>query len=82
MTQPLLQAADLRGAARLTTDAVAGIASLVEAMGGRIWVEDAPGGGAEFGFTLRAVELDDHDGGTPLSDAAVRAISPSPAAGD
>ncbi len=32
MTQPLLQAADLRGAARLTTEAVAGIASLVEAM--------------------------------------------------
>lgn len=36
MTQPLLQAADLRGAARLTTDAVAGIASLVEAMHARI----------------------------------------------
>jgi pimeloyl-ACP methyl ester carboxylesterase len=36
MTQPLLQAADLRGAARLTTDAVAGIASLVEAMHSRI----------------------------------------------
>ncbi len=32
MTQPLLQAADLRGGARLTTDAVAGLASLVEAM--------------------------------------------------
>ena len=32
MTQPLLQAADLRGAACLTTDAVAGIACLVEAM--------------------------------------------------
>lgn len=36
MTQPLLQAADLRGAARLTTDAVAGLASLVEAMHSRI----------------------------------------------
>ena len=36
MTQPLLQAADLRGAARLTTDAVAGLASLVEAMHARI----------------------------------------------
>ncbi len=36
MTQPLLQAADLRGAARLTTEAVAGIASLVEAMHARI----------------------------------------------
>ncbi|MDN3923281.1 esterase/lipase family protein [Roseateles violae] len=36
MTQPLLQAADLRGAARLTADAVAGLASLVEAMHARI----------------------------------------------
>ena len=36
MTQPLLQAADLRGAARLTTDAVSGLASLVEAMHARI----------------------------------------------
>ncbi len=36
MTQPLLQAADLRGAARLTTDAVAGLTALVEAMHARI----------------------------------------------
>ncbi|HEX6018309.1 MAG TPA: alpha/beta hydrolase [Burkholderiaceae bacterium] len=36
MTQPLLQAADLRGAARLTTDAVAGLTSLVEAIHARI----------------------------------------------
>jgi pimeloyl-ACP methyl ester carboxylesterase len=36
MTQPLLQAADLRGATRLTTEAVAGLASLVEAMHARI----------------------------------------------
>ncbi|MCC7288418.1 MAG: alpha/beta hydrolase [Burkholderiaceae bacterium] len=36
MIQPLLQAADLRGAARLTTDAVAGLTSLVEAMHARI----------------------------------------------
>jgi pimeloyl-ACP methyl ester carboxylesterase len=36
MTQPLLQAADLRGAAQLTTDAVAGLTSLVEAMHARI----------------------------------------------
>ena len=35
-SQPLLQAADLRGAARLTTEAVAGLASLVEAMHARI----------------------------------------------
>lgn len=36
MTQPLLQAADLRGAAQLTTDAVAGLTTLVEAMHARI----------------------------------------------
>jgi pimeloyl-ACP methyl ester carboxylesterase len=36
MTQPLLQAADLRGAARLTTDSVSGLASLVEAIHARI----------------------------------------------
>ncbi len=36
MTQPLLQAADLRGAAQLTTDAVDGLTSLVEAMHARI----------------------------------------------
>jgi pimeloyl-ACP methyl ester carboxylesterase len=36
MTQPLLQAADLRGAARLTTDALVGLTSLVEAMHARI----------------------------------------------
>ncbi|MBE7416630.1 MAG: alpha/beta hydrolase [Ideonella sp.] len=36
MTQPLLQAADLRGAARLTIEAVAGLTSLVEAMHARI----------------------------------------------
>jgi hypothetical protein len=36
MTQPLLQAADLRGATHLGTDAVAGLASLVEAMHARI----------------------------------------------
>jgi pimeloyl-ACP methyl ester carboxylesterase len=36
VTQPLLQAADLRAAARLTTDAVAGLTSLVEAMHARI----------------------------------------------
>ena len=36
MTQPLLQAADLRGATRLTADAVAGLTTLVEAMHARI----------------------------------------------
>lgn len=47
VTQPLLQAADLRGAARLTTDAVAGLASLVEAMHARIAsLPRVPGGAA------------------------------------
>ncbi len=36
MIQPLLQAADLRGAAQLTTEAVAGLTTLVEAMHARI----------------------------------------------
>lgn len=36
MTQPLLQAADLRGAARLTSETVAGLASLVETMHARL----------------------------------------------
>ena len=50
MTQPLLQAADLRGAARLTTEAVAGIASLVEAMHARI---ARPLGGPGLGKAAR-----------------------------
>jgi PAS domain S-box-containing protein len=36
-------------------------ASLVEAMGGRIWVTSPPGGGAEFGFTLRTLAADEAD---------------------
>lgn len=36
MIQPLLQAADLRGAAQLTTEAVVGLTNLVEAMHARI----------------------------------------------
>ena len=46
MTQPLLQAADLRGAASLTTDAVAGLISLVEAMHARIASLPRPPGAA------------------------------------
>lgn len=33
--------------------------SLVEAMGGRMWALRPPGGGSEFGFTLRVLEADD-----------------------
>jgi signal transduction histidine kinase len=28
------------------------VKGLVEAMGGRVWVDDAPGGGARFGVAL------------------------------
>lgn len=59
MTQPLLQAADLRGATRLTTEAVAGIASLVEAMHARI---ASPLGALRPG---EAVPADERTGGTP-----------------
>jgi PAS domain S-box-containing protein len=34
-------------------------ASLVRAMGGRIWALRRPEGGSEFGFTLKAIEADD-----------------------
>ncbi|HXI44780.1 MAG TPA: ATP-binding protein, partial [Candidatus Acidoferrales bacterium] len=30
-------------------------ARLIEAMGGRVWAANRPGGGAEFGFTLRII---------------------------
>jgi K+-sensing histidine kinase KdpD len=33
-------------------------ATLIEAMGGRIWARRRPEGGSEFGFTLRAIEPD------------------------
>ena len=42
-------------------------ASLVEAMGGRIWARRRPEGGSEFGFTLRAIEVDEGDMGTDLT---------------
>jgi signal transduction histidine kinase len=34
-------------------------ARLIEAMGGRIWTRNRPGGGAEFGFSLRILPDDD-----------------------
>jgi PAS domain S-box-containing protein len=45
-------------------------ATLIEAMGGRIWASRRPEGGSEFGFTLRAIEPDeiDADGSTESSD--------------
>jgi PAS domain S-box-containing protein len=36
-------------------------ATLIEAMGGRIWARRRPEGGSEFGFTLRAIEPDEAD---------------------
>ena len=39
-------------------------ASLVEAMGGRIWATRPPSGGTEIGFSLRALEPDDWEGET------------------
>ncbi len=50
MIQPLLQSADLRGAARLTTDAVAGMASLVEALHAGV------GSGLRLRSTVEAVD--------------------------
>jgi signal transduction histidine kinase len=35
--------------------------SLVEAMGGRMWAIRPPGGGSEFGFTLRVLEVEEED---------------------
>ena len=35
--------------------------TIIESHGGRLWVEDNPGGGAMFNFTLRAVSRDEMD---------------------
>jgi pimeloyl-ACP methyl ester carboxylesterase len=70
MTQPLLQAADLRGAARLTADAVAGLASLVEAMHARIANAPRP---SRFG---EAATPDERAGGlTGLVYETVRGVT-------
>ena len=52
-------------------------ASLVEAMGGRIWARRPAGGGSEFGFTLRALEPDAADAGIPRDDDAGQAVGPA-----
>ncbi len=44
-------------------------ASLVEAMGGRIWARRRPEGGAEFGFTLLTLEGDAVDADGPVEGA-------------
>ncbi len=45
-------------------------ASLVEAMGGRIWARRPPEGGSEVGFTLSVLEPDPADAGVPRDDDA------------
>ena len=55
-------------------------ATLIEAMGGRIWAGRGPHGGSEFGFTLRAIEPDeiDADGSPPaLTPAAAETDRPT-----
>ncbi len=47
-------------------------ASLVEAMGGRIWASRPPIGGSEVGFTLRAIEPDPADADADAPTARVR----------
>jgi signal transduction histidine kinase len=45
-------------------------ATLIEAMGGRIWANRRPEGGSEFGFTLRAIEPDEIDEDAPAPPRA------------
>ncbi|HUQ77592.1 MAG TPA: PAS domain S-box protein [Patescibacteria group bacterium] len=50
------------GTARAAAGAGIGLfvcARLIRAMGGRIWAENRPGGGAEFGFALRVMDEGD-----------------------
>jgi PAS domain S-box-containing protein len=58
-------------------------ASLVHAMGGRIWAQRRPEGGSEFGFTLRVMNADDD---TPIPEGSTSSAEPAtdpspPAAG-
>jgi PAS domain S-box-containing protein len=54
-------------------------ASLIEAMGGRIWASRPPDGGSEVGFSLRALEPDPADDGAPTPTPAERLPAPSAA---
>jgi signal transduction histidine kinase len=54
-------------------------ASLVEAMGGRIWAGRPPEGGSEIGFTLRALEPDASDADGVSADGSwPKAVAPVP----
>lgn len=53
-------------------------ASLAEAMGGRMWFATPPGGGSEFGFTLRVLEGDESDERTPDDEPAMPAGDDAP----
>lgn len=55
-------------------------ASLVEAMGGRIWARRPPEGGSEVGFTLHALEPDAADAGMPRRDGLGEETRPGPTA--
>ncbi len=50
--------------------------SLVEAMGGRMWALRPPGGGSEFGFTLRVLEADELDAEEPDERHPVSLLEP------
>jgi PAS domain S-box-containing protein len=50
-------------------------ASLVEAMGGRIWATSRPEGGAEFGFSLRVLSDDESLAAAPLPEAVAAPVS-------
>jgi PAS domain S-box-containing protein len=63
--------------------------SLVEAMGGKMWALRPPGGGSEFGFTLRVLEADELEDDEPderhpvsLLDPVRRPLSSEPAASE
>jgi PAS domain S-box-containing protein len=53
-------------------------ASLVEAMGGRIWARRPPEGGSEVGFTLHTLEADAADAGVPRRDGMREETEPAP----